>query len=415
MKTKLERKTLIVMIGLLSFIGLITVQTGQAQTIRQAAGLSAADIQSAVDAFRADLGGINNGADNPSSAGRREINWDGVTDEFAAPSLLPANFFNVNSKRGVVFATPGTGFQVSARAGNAAGTAVAFGNLNPAYADLFQAFSPERLFTANGSNVTDLAFFVPGTATPAVVSGVGIVFTDVERADSTKLEFFDAQGNLIFNSFVLPVPGAHKSFSFLGASYGTPLIARVRITSGNTVLGAQSDNTDLTDVVALDDFIFGEPQAITQYLGCGAMVCFAEPSYWANQLRRPFNAVRGVVKIPGANKTLPIGVNHPNVLLALSPSSFLASQPRTQLIASYVAAQISLQSFLTGGAAGGNSSLSCYGVSEPVTLANGTVIGPLTTINQLLSETDNTFRQNLSSDIEKLLSIYQKLQAACNL
>ena len=31
----------------------------------------------------------------------------------SAPNNLPANFFNVNSPRGVIFATPGTAFQVS--------------------------------------------------------------------------------------------------------------------------------------------------------------------------------------------------------------------------------------------------------------------------------------------------------------
>ena len=48
---------------------------------------------------------------------RREINWDAVPDAFSAPNNLPANFFNVNSPRGAVFSTGGTGFQLSANAG----------------------------------------------------------------------------------------------------------------------------------------------------------------------------------------------------------------------------------------------------------------------------------------------------------
>lgn len=415
MKKKLGYKTIPVLISLLGLLVLIPVPTNYAQTIRQAAGSSAAEIQSVVETFRADLGGVNNGIEGPSAFGRREINWDGIGDEQAAPNDLPTNFFNVNSPRGVVLTTPGAGFQVSARTGNASATAVAFGNLNPAFPTLFGAFSPERLFTAVGSNLTDVLFFVPGTATPAVVSGFGVVFTDVERADSAKLEFFDVQGHLLFSGFAPAVPGTHQSFSFLGASFGTPQIALVRITSGNAALAVSAENNGVSDLVVLDDFIYGEPQAVTQYLGCGAMVCFAEPSFWANQLRRPFNAVRGVVRIPGANKTLPLNVNSPTVLIALAPPYFLATQPRTQLLASYVAAQISLQSNLTGSAAGGNSTLSCYGVSMPVTLSNGAVVGALTTINQLLLETDNVFRQNQSGDLEKLLLVYQKLQATCNL
>src|SRR5262249_41635340 len=94
-------------------------------------GSTPAGIQATVDAFRADLGSLNPNAPGSFGSGRREINWDAVPDAFAAPNNLPANFFNVNSPRGVVFTTPGTGFQVSANA--ASGTPVEFGNLNPRY------------------------------------------------------------------------------------------------------------------------------------------------------------------------------------------------------------------------------------------------------------------------------------------
>src|SRR5262245_14018685 len=132
MKKNLELKAVFVAaICLLSLVTLAASSRCYAQTIRQAAGLSAADIQGAVDAFHADLGGVNNGADGPSASGRREINWDGVIDELAAPNNLPANFFNALSKRGVVFATPGAGFQVSASSSNASATPVEFGDINP--------------------------------------------------------------------------------------------------------------------------------------------------------------------------------------------------------------------------------------------------------------------------------------------
>src|SRR5438067_1137312 len=121
-----------------------------AQLVRSAAGPNAASITPARDQFRADLGG-GVVLDPPAFPGRfggvrREINWDGVPDARSAPNNLPANFFNVNSPRGVVFSTPGTGFQVSATA--ASGTPIEFGNIDPSYGREFAAFSAQRLFTA---------------------------------------------------------------------------------------------------------------------------------------------------------------------------------------------------------------------------------------------------------------------------
>src|SRR5205814_390696 len=104
-------------------------------------------------AFRSAIGGGSVAGANGSFGGvRREINWDGVPDALAAPNNLPANFFNVNSSRGVVFSTPGTGFQVSANAGIAP---VQFDNIDPTYSQTFEPFSPQRLFTSLGSNVMD--------------------------------------------------------------------------------------------------------------------------------------------------------------------------------------------------------------------------------------------------------------------
>src|SRR5213080_716752 len=122
----------------------------------EASGATPADIQTAVDAFRNFLGD-NNGVGGTFPTGRREINWDGVPDAFSAPNLLPANFFNVNSPRGVIFSTPGTGFQVSSTV--ASGTPVEFGNIDPSYTATFATFSAQRLFTAIGSNVLDVTFF----------------------------------------------------------------------------------------------------------------------------------------------------------------------------------------------------------------------------------------------------------------
>jgi hypothetical protein len=73
----------------------------------EAAGANPAAITPTLDAFRAELGGGSVAGANGSFGGlRREINWDGVPDVRADPNPLPADFFNVNSPRGVVFSTP---------------------------------------------------------------------------------------------------------------------------------------------------------------------------------------------------------------------------------------------------------------------------------------------------------------------
>ena len=232
----------------------LTAATSQAAFITfESAGANPAAITPTRDAFRAAVGGGAVAGANGSFGGvRREINWDGVPNALADPNALPANFFNVNSPRGVVFSTPGSGFLVSANAGLA--TPPLFGFPND-----FQTFSPQRLFTAVSSNITDVSFFVPGTATAATTSAFGAIFTDVEVANLSRIEFFDQNSTLIYARDVL-VSG-NQGLSFLGAvANGGETISRVRLTSGlntivsNGVLGNAND-----DVVVMDDFIYAEP------------------------------------------------------------------------------------------------------------------------------------------------------------
>jgi hypothetical protein len=222
-------------------------------TIFQGTGLNVAGITPVRDAFRTAVGGGTTAGANGSFGGlRREINWDGVPDAFAAPNNFPANFFNVNSPRGVVYSTPGTGFQVSA---NGAVGPIDFGNINPTYTQDFEPFSAQRLFTSLGSTITDVNFFLPGTATPAVTSAFGAIFSDVDLPGST-MEFFDSLNNSL-GVFAVPFLAGNQTFSFLGLLFDAPVVARVRITSGNTALGPNEGGA--TDVVVMDDFIYGEP------------------------------------------------------------------------------------------------------------------------------------------------------------
>jgi hypothetical protein len=223
----------------------------------EASGATPADILTQVNAFR-DFLGPNRGVGGHFPDGRREINWDGVPDAFSAPNLLPANFFNSNSPRGALFFTLGTGFQVSANLVNPTNTPVRFGNIHPVYPALFSTFSPQRLFTALNSTITETLFFIPDDTTQsATVKGFGAVFTDVNTDHSTKIEYFDVNGHLLFSRDVLPGPTRRASLSFLGVGFDTNSVFMVRITSGNRVLKVPN-----LDVVVMDDFIYGEPQAL---------------------------------------------------------------------------------------------------------------------------------------------------------
>ena len=122
----------------------------------QAAGPTANSIQSTVDAFRAALGNPNNGnSPGPLTSGRREINWDGGGVNTTTAPVTPFDVF-LNT-RGGRFTTPGRGLSQA----TPSGLATLFNN--PTYATIFGAFSPLRLFTPVGSNITEASFFIPGS------------------------------------------------------------------------------------------------------------------------------------------------------------------------------------------------------------------------------------------------------------
>lgn len=244
-----------------------------AAQVRSASGANAAAIQTAVDQFRADLGGANNGVGGSFQTGRREINWDGVPDTSAAPNNLPADFFNANSARGVVFQSPCSNgqFRVSADSSNPSSAPVRFADIDASYSAQFTTFSAERLFTvisgsAAGCNTVDVVFFIPGTDIPATVSGFGVVFTDADATGNARIIAYGADGRLISPGAIAP-PAAANGLSFIGVSYTAgERIAKVSITSGNSRLASGiADGVGGVDVVVMDDFIYGEPRPLS---GC---------------------------------------------------------------------------------------------------------------------------------------------------
>ena len=239
----------------------------------QAAGPDSTSIQSAVDAFRAALGNPDNHNLGPQTTGHREINWDGVNNtDVTTPPVTP--FTTFQNTRGSLFTTPGIGLSQGPPSGGPQGGLAALFN-NPTYGTIFKTFSPVRLFTPVGSNITDASFFLPGSngATAATVKGFGAVFTDVDQPDgsgpgqkrgnrgaSTLVEFFDVDGRLLYSSFVPASPG-DGGLSFFGITYSDAKIASVRITAGD-IPGPNDDEQN--DIVMMDDFIYGEPHGLPQ-------------------------------------------------------------------------------------------------------------------------------------------------------
>lgn len=209
------------------------------------------DLTGALTEFRAVLGEPANGAgDGPQAAGRREIRWDGVPADQSNNDAFPADFFRNN---GLITTTDGIGTRVSDND---------FGDINPDYAEQFESFSKVKTFMASGSTRMTLTFRVPGTDTQALTSGVGIVFSDVDRAGAAYMTLY-TEDNTDLGTYTAPVRTDAAGHSFVGVAYDRPLVARVEVFAGEAALAAATDDvTDggAHDLVVTDDFLFGEPQ-----------------------------------------------------------------------------------------------------------------------------------------------------------
>ena len=227
--------------------------------IATAAGAGPDAIAPTLAAFTAGFGQDNGGDPGSFGQGFRSITWDKVPADQSAPHTYAPDFFNgpaAPRARGLVFGGSADALMVSAGKGGDAGT-LRFGGINASYLDSFQVFSADKLFSPVGTNVLQLSFFQPGTATPAVVKGFGAVFVDVDDAEATTIELFDAGGASLG---VYPVQPANDGLSFLGLAFDDALIATARITLGTSPLGPTDGPA--ADVVVLDDLVYAEPQLI---------------------------------------------------------------------------------------------------------------------------------------------------------
>jgi len=119
------------------------------------------------------------------------------------------------------------------------------------------------MFSAVGSNEITANFQMAGTTTPAILTGFGVVLSDVDLDNVTAIEPFDKDGKSLGRHFA-PKRSDANGLSFVGVKYDAAIVARVKITCGNSALGAgvnDLSNGGVYDLVVADKFIYGEPQA----------------------------------------------------------------------------------------------------------------------------------------------------------
>ena len=120
------------------------------------------------------------------------------------------------------------------------------------------------MFAAVGSNVMDVHFQIAGQPTPALVTGFGAVFSDVDLAGISSLEFFDEDGRSLGVANA-PARSDAAGLSFVGVKFADPIVATVRITLGTGALGANANDISIGgafDLVVVDNFIYGEPRRV---------------------------------------------------------------------------------------------------------------------------------------------------------
>jgi len=227
-----------------------TTSSNEDVTVIKAIG----DIQNDVEAFRNLLGPLS--TTPGATTGRREINWDGVPDSLQDVAL-PLDFFNqtgdnavASLQRGITYAAKGS-FMVSS---------ANFSEINANASSQFQAFSGSNTFANVTAAAWDVSFQKAGTTIDAAVQGFGLVFSDVDKDNSTSLEFFNGDKSL--GKYFVPPHEATSSFSFLGVYFkNAERITKVTVTHDGFLSEGAKDISDngIRDLVVLDDFIYSEP------------------------------------------------------------------------------------------------------------------------------------------------------------
>lgn len=226
------------------------------------------DARQELEAMKTAIGGANNGGLGPQVDGFRTITWDGVrldgTDFNGNTQVIVQDkvvgipedrFLAQGALYDEVYVVSGDGFE----------------SVNPGVAGQFPAFSPKNTFAHFGedNNEIDQSFTIPGTFTAAATRGFGAIFLDVELPNTSWIEYFSGSKSL-GKFFVEPANSGEPSF--LGVLFDQPIVTRVELNLGNNTIFDLEGNTPIAgpaddpengvDLVATDDFLFAEPQAV---------------------------------------------------------------------------------------------------------------------------------------------------------
>jgi hypothetical protein len=248
-----------------------TVAEAASFTVFSGTGTNAA---TAFEDMKSAIGGINNGTTVGSQgSGFRTINWDAVkldgTDidpdteviDSGKTVAIEVDRFQAN---GALFADP---YAVSGDG---------YSSVNPDTAGEFPSFSPNNTFAmfdfdpnSFEDRFIEQSFTIPGSNSKAGTRGFGAIFTDVELAGSSSIEYFSGTKSL--GKFDV-TPSASGEPQFLGVLFDEAIVTDVTLTIGSKSLfnfdgnqinsfGAE-DLANGIDLAVTDDFVFAEPEAI---------------------------------------------------------------------------------------------------------------------------------------------------------
>ena len=233
-------RTLIVcaLVAKISHSGLAPVN---ADEVFSDSGANASDIADTVDAFRDALGQLNPNEPVNVGSGRRQINWDAAPDSISAPNFFPGDFFNFSaspsSPRDRIFDSRNW-IPIERDGRQRAGRRLCKYQC-PVRRNLRVIQSRTAVlhrWTALSRKSCSLTR--PTRQPQPTTHGFGMVFSDVDYANTTSIELFDVNDDSIGLYYAENYAGqANEHFSFLGISLDESRIARARITTGTTALG----------------------------------------------------------------------------------------------------------------------------------------------------------------------------------